>query len=102
MLLDGDEMVKRMLRELRTGIYADEPAKLLNLEAYVGFKGAEIEDLLPAKFFAKIIDRFERSAEQPFEDEVLEGRPIVDQTLSWAKAQGPRLSDLEGGDRKAC
>lgn len=91
MLLDADGPGKRMAKELTSGLYAEEKDKVLSVEQFVGFDGAEIEDLFPPKFLADEIDRMEREPNTRFADVVKEGEPFVGQVEAWATVQKVQL-----------
>ena len=93
MLLDGDEPGKRMARELRSGLYTDAKNKILCIDDFTGLEKSEIEDLIPADFFAQVVDRLERTPEKPFADVVNAGEPLVGQVEDWAKKQGVTLPE---------
>jgi hypothetical protein len=85
-LSDDDKVGRSATRELREGLYAKAPERLLSLKDFV-FEGAEVEDLFPADFLADIIDRacgLERG-EQDIRDVIEVGKPFVDQVEAWAK-----------------
>jgi hypothetical protein len=52
-----------------------------------GLTGAKIEDLMPLKDIATMMDRVERRPEKMFADSVVAGQPFQEQVLSWAKSQ---------------
>lgn len=93
MLLDGDEQGKRMAKELCSGLYINEREKIFTLDKYLGFDGAEVEDLFPFDFFAQVVDRWERGPEEPFADVVKPNQPLVGQVEAWAKRHGTSLAD---------
>jgi hypothetical protein len=61
MLLDGDEPGKRMARELRSSLYTDAKNKILCIDDFTGLGNSEVEDLIPEKLFAEVVDRLERT-----------------------------------------
>lgn len=91
MLLDGDEHGRRVANELSSSMYSDAKEKILSTDNFVGFKNSEIEDLIPTKFFASVVDRWERRPEVPFSDLAEAGRPIVQQVENWAEQNGITL-----------
>jgi AAA ATPase domain len=93
MLLDGDEPGKRMARELRSGLYTDAKNKILCINDFTGLENSEIEDLIPEKLFAEVVDRLERTPETPFADVVKAGEPLVGQVEDWAEKQGVTLPE---------
>jgi hypothetical protein len=90
-LLDSDRLGKQFADSLKTGPYAEAPGRVLSMQDFVGFDGAEIEDLFPASFLAAELDRMERGPEERLEDWVKEGEPFVPQVEKWAASQGLRL-----------
>jgi hypothetical protein len=93
MLFDGDESGKRITRELKSGLYADAHDKILSTDDFAGYQSSEVEDLMPATFFAKVIDRWERRPDTPFSDVVKSGKPLVGQVEAWAKEQSICLAE---------
>jgi hypothetical protein len=49
--------------------------------------------MIPAPFFAQVIDRWERNTDIAFADVLINGRPVVEQVEAWADAQGVVLRD---------
>lgn len=92
-LLSGDETGKRISQELKSGPYHGAEERILSTDTYVGFTGSEVEDLIPASFFAQVIDRWERNTEIAFADVVVNGKPLVGQVEAWAASQGVMLRD---------
>jgi hypothetical protein len=93
MLFGGDESGRTMAREMKHGLYHAAKDRILFTDAYVGFANSEAEDLFPADFFADVVDRWERRADDPFSDVVQSGKPIVPQIVAWASSQSVSLSD---------
>jgi energy-coupling factor transporter ATP-binding protein EcfA2 len=92
-IFDGDEIGRKMARDMENGLYQSAKKRILSSDKYVGFKNSEIEDLFPPEFLADVIDRWERSAEKPFAEVVEPGKPIVPQIEEWASSQAIRLSE---------
>ena len=90
-LLDGDEPGRRMANELTAGIYGENPNRLLNSDDFAGYPKSEIEDLLPQRFLADTVDRWQRRTEVLFGDVVEEGAPIVPQIERWAATEKVNL-----------
>jgi hypothetical protein len=90
-LLSGDEPGKRISQELKSGPYHDAQERILSTDTFSGFAGSEIEDLIPASFYAQVVDRWERNTEIPFADVVVSGKPLVGQVEAWAETQGVTL-----------
>jgi energy-coupling factor transporter ATP-binding protein EcfA2 len=92
-LFGGDEPGKRISQELKSGTYHGAEERILSTDTYVGFTGSNVEDLMPASFFAQVIDRWERNTEIPFADVVANGKPLAGQVEAWAESQGVSLRD---------
>lgn len=90
-LFSGGPAQAAMAAELRAGLYAEAPARLLDLAGLTGLPGAGIEDLLPAAFPADPLDRLERRPETRLGDVVVEDHPFGPQVEAWARAQGIAL-----------
>jgi hypothetical protein len=87
-LLDGDEMGARMAKELATSLYQTEKGKVLSTDDFSGFKGSELEDLIPQQSLAAAIDRIFRNSEQQFVEVMKKGSPVIPQVEAWAKSEG--------------
>jgi energy-coupling factor transporter ATP-binding protein EcfA2 len=83
-LCDDDSVGRSAARELREGMYANEPERVLSLKDFV-FEGAEVEDLFPADFLAEILDRIVPRGEHDITDVIETGKPFVAQVEAWAK-----------------
>jgi hypothetical protein len=67
--------------------------KILCINDFTGLENSEIEDLIPEKLFAEVVDRLERTPETPFADVVKAGEPLVGQVEDWAEKQGITLPE---------
>jgi predicted ATP-dependent endonuclease of OLD family len=83
-LFDSDAQGKNTAQSLRNGLYAGEPNLILEIESFTGVAGSEIEDLMPAGLIARELDRWLRSPDVPFAEEMRSGTPIVPQIEAWA------------------
>lgn len=90
-LLDGDHMGARMAAELNTSLYKGEEKKVISTDEFAGFKGSELEDLVPHQRFVDTVDRVLRAPEQQFSEVASIGTPIVPQVETWAKRGGIEL-----------
>jgi hypothetical protein len=88
MLLDDDGPGRQMAGELRKGLYAEAPERLLSVSTFTGMAGSEIEDLFPLPFMAEVVDRWQRSLDEPFTDVAVAGKPVVDQIEAWMGKHG--------------
>ena len=86
-LLDGDEPGRRMAGELGAGLYANESNKILSTDNFAGYDRSEVEDLLPVRFLAEAMDRWQRGPQVLFGDVAKEGKPVVPQIEKWAATQ---------------
>ncbi|MBN9498358.1 MAG: AAA family ATPase [Alphaproteobacteria bacterium] len=86
-LLDDDVPGKKVAASLTQGLYANCPERIISVSKFVGFEGAEIEDLFPVKFLSDEIDRIARDSESRLSDEVKDAVPFVQQVESWALRQ---------------
>lgn len=89
-LLDSDRPGKDYTKQIKNGIYKDQQERVLDVGYFLGEKAFEIEDLMPVKPLAQIIDRVFRGRDY-FEDIVVEGEPIVDQIEKWASENSIEL-----------
>nr|WP_222852179.1 AAA family ATPase [Olivibacter sp. SDN3] len=82
-LLDSDKPGKDYIKQIKNGVYKDQQNKVLDVGAFLGDKEFEIEDLIPSKPLAQIIDRNFKGRTY-FEDVLAKGDPIVNQIEKWA------------------
>lgn len=93
-LMDSDAAGSRMVKELRTSLYASEQAKVLQTDSYTGgLAGSEVEDLIPFRLYAEAVDKVERRPDVPFADVVVTGKPLVPQVEAWARDHGIQMAD---------
>lgn len=90
-LLDADRAGAKAVKALTSdnGLYAGHREKVLSMDKVaddVG-EGAEVEDLLPPKLLAKVLDGMLREGEVRLQDEIENGVPFVEQVRSWATSQ---------------
>jgi hypothetical protein len=91
-LFDSDAEGRQTVRSLREGLYAGEPNLVLEVGAFVdGLTDAEIEDLIPPQAILRELDRWQRNAVVPFEDEYKSGAAIVPQIEAWAQKHQLKL-----------
>lgn len=94
LLLDGDQMGRKLAKELASSLYQDHADRLISVDDHTGMEGSEIEDLIPPDVMAAVVDRMYRSAETEFADVLVAAKPILGQIEAWAVAQ---KVDLEQG-----
>ncbi|HEU4854945.1 MAG TPA: AAA family ATPase [Nitrosospira sp.] len=92
-VLRDDEAGKQINAELKSDLYSDAQERVFSTDNYVLFSNSTTEDLIPAPFFAQVIDRWERNTDTAFADVLVNGRPVVDQVQAWADAQDVVLRD---------
>jgi hypothetical protein len=76
-----------MADELRAGLYAEAPERLIPLAGLTGVEGGTVEDLLPTGLMADQLDRLERRPEVRLADVIVEGQPFLPQVARWAASQ---------------
>ncbi len=91
-LFDSDIQGKVMVNALCNGLYAGDPSRVLQVETFTGIATSEVEDLIPPAIIARQLDRWQRTSDVPFADELQEGKPIVPQIEAWAKKHNIALS----------
>lgn len=86
-LLDDDEMGRKMAQQMKDSLYQDAKDRVLNVATFAGIKEAEIEDLFPTDFISAIVDRWQRVPEpdDEFSAIAVRGKPIVPQIEQWAE-----------------
>lgn len=90
-LCDGDKAGVTLAQLLRDGMYANSPERVVLVSDVSPITEAEVEDLLPARFLAPIIERYLRGPdESPFEPGAVDS-PIVPQVKAYAKNHGLTL-----------
>ena len=92
-LLDDDAPGRQMATNLKSGLYAKAPDRVLSVGTFVNVNAAEIEDLFPKKFLAEELDRMERQPETRLTDVVQDGKAFVGQVESWAQSEGMTLPE---------
>ncbi len=93
-VVDSDEAGRNLASSLAEGLYQGSPDKIIKMQEIVGLEDAEVEDLFPMSFMAKVITRFlpkPAGLEQEFEEVVREGEPIVRQVKAYAEKHGIEL-----------
>jgi len=87
-LVDADVPGKSQAKALLTGTYKGEPERVISYGTFSTLAdNAEIEDLLPRKFFGRVIGRFlprPSGVDEDFEDTLKAGEPIVPQIEAYA------------------
>lgn len=83
-LFDSDTQGKNMAKSMRESLYSGDPELVLEIEAFTGIPGSEIEDLVPPEFIAREVDRWQRGSDIPFADVMKPGAPIIPQVEAWA------------------
>lgn len=91
-IFDSDQQGNAMVQELRKGLFVSQPELVLQVGAFTGIDGSEVEDLIPQHVLVKQIDRWLRTSEVQFSDVVQEGKPIVPQIEAWAKENNVLLA----------
>ena len=91
-LLDADTAGKKMAKEIKSSLYAEQPERVLSVGEFVGYDNAEIEDLFPFDLLADEMDRMEREPEKRLADVIRKDEPFVGQVKEWATSQGVKLS----------
>ncbi|MBF4486217.1 AAA family ATPase [Flavobacterium sp. CSZ] len=84
--LDSDKAGEDFQKQLKSGKYIEQKAKVLGVKDFIGDNIYEIEDLIEPETLIKIIDKKYR-AENEFEDFYKSNHPIVDQIENWAKKE---------------
>lgn len=91
-LLDADLQGQSTAQSLRDGLYADEAQLVLQVADFAGMPNSETEDLIPAEFLVREIDKWQRGSDVQFADEWKKGAPIVPQIEAWAARHKVELS----------
>lgn len=87
LLLDGDQMGRKLAKELASSLYQDHADRLISVDDHTGMEGSEIEDLIPPDVVVAVVDRMYRSAETEFGEKLTAGKPILGQIEAWAATQ---------------
>jgi predicted ATP-dependent endonuclease of OLD family len=90
---DSDSNGKRIANTLRADLYVDCPQLVLDVETFTRLADSEVEDLLPPNLIAQQLDRWQRSAEVPFSEELEAEKPIVPQIEAWARMHNVSLEN---------
>ena len=91
-ILDSDSSGQGMQKQLSSNLYSGATEKIIMVGDIRNLKDAEVEDLFPTGFLAKIVRRnFFRSAEDDFDEVVESDKPIVSQIQEFAKKNDIKL-----------
>lgn len=93
MLLDDDQPGRQMRANLKSGLYKEDPDKVLTVRDYVGYDACEVEDLMPFEILAEEMDRLEREPDNRLADVIKPNEPFVGQVEAWAEREGVVLKD---------
>jgi ABC-type cobalamin/Fe3+-siderophores transport system ATPase subunit len=95
--LDSDEGGRTMAAQLRAGLYKGSPDRVLLVGDFVAVPDAEIEDLFPQEFIAKLITRYLQRLlaiqDDDFHEVVESGKPIIPQFEAYAAKNGVALPE---------
>ena len=84
-VLDSDSSGQGLAKQLTSNLYSGAAERIIMVGDFCsGLPNAEIEDLFPTGFLAKVITRHLRGPEDDFSDEVMEDEPIVPQVQKYA------------------
>ena len=86
-VLDSDASGQSLLKQLTSGLYRGAVDRLIAVGDILGLPGAEIEDLFPTEFLARVVARSLRAprTEEDFDEVVVCNQPIVPQIEAYAK-----------------
>lgn len=87
MILDGDQMGRKLAKEVSSSLYHDATDRLIIVDDHTGMEGSEIEDLIPLELTAAVIDRMCRNADVEFATVARPGKPVLGQIEAWAADQ---------------
>jgi len=86
-ILDSDTIGDKFAKDLKAGLYSGDKDRVLNVGAFISVPNAEIEDLFPPSFLAKIVDRYlpkPIDVDEDFTSVVKDGEAIVPQIEAYA------------------
>ncbi|MCD8150795.1 MAG: ATP-binding protein [Clostridiales bacterium] len=83
-LLDSDSSGEYAKKRLISGLYKDEKDKVIILSNICKREFAEIEDLIPVRFFERPLNKLFQAVEESFMDAYDETKPIVNQIENFA------------------
>jgi hypothetical protein len=86
-VLDSDEAGEKMSTQLRDSLYKASPTHIVLMSDILKIEGAEVEDLFPPEFFARIFSRYAQRlspSDEDFSDVLEPGEPIVPQIKTFA------------------
>lgn len=93
-VLDSDQAGRDMADKLKKNLYGGAEDCILMIGDFANVSDAEIEDMFPTDFLARIVARHLRGstdAEEEFDEVVAEGNPIVPQVKVYAEKHGIEL-----------
>lgn len=93
-VLDSDQAGRSMANKLKKNLYSGVDGRILMVGEFASVLDAEIEDVFPTDFLARIIARHLRGStdvEEEFDEVVEDGRPLIPQVEGYAKRNGIEL-----------
>lgn len=93
-VLDSDRAGHDMANKLKKNLYGGADERVLMVGDFASVEDAEVEDLFPKTFLARIIARYlprPRDGEEEFDEMVEDGAPIIPQVETYAKRHGIEL-----------
>jgi AAA ATPase-like protein len=95
--LDSDEAGLKMAGELRRGLYKSAQDRVLLVGDFITVPDAEVEDLFPQEFIARLMTRYlQRVAaiqDDDFDEAVESGKPVIPQMEAYVKKNGITLPE---------
>lgn len=84
-IVDSDNIGKNAAKNLRAGIYKENPKSVIEIENITKMANSEIEDIIPFSILEKAIDKmFSQVEDEVFSDSYDEEKPIVPQIEEFA------------------
>ncbi|HLO85380.1 MAG TPA: AAA family ATPase [Nostocaceae cyanobacterium] len=91
-ILDSDSSGQGMEKQLNSNLYNGASDKIIMIGKILNIENAEVEDLFPREFLAKIITKtYLNRAIDDFDDVVVEDTPIIPQVEQFAKKNNINL-----------
>ena len=90
-ILDSDGSGQGLAKQLLSGMYVGASERIIMVGNICGIENAEVEDLFPQQFLAKVVNRQLRGPDDDFSDVVQDGEPIVPQIQKYAEDNAFKL-----------
>lgn len=90
-LVDSDKAGKKLASDLRSGLYAGDKKRVVEIDSIVNLSAPEIEDLIPTEIMVPVLNKYLRGPDEDFDQFFKPGSSIVTQAEAYASKHGLTL-----------